>query len=132
MIAKSVDGTYYQNPRWLFDNIFIDWNDLSCCLNYRGKVTWRTAVKVLRPNGFRAVLDKGNLPLFTEGKFIVKVGGEPRLVDCSIFNIRFTGPIPVPHVFNLHFRERPCLDTEEQVVDFTRLRRGSSRPFLES
>jgi hypothetical protein len=92
MYVQSVDGNFYQNPRFFTDKAIVEFGDDGVYLFRKGKISWRTAVKELTELGIRArnqlAGDDGGL----SSKIIDGV-----LVDCTVFGLKLISPIPIPN-----------------------------------
>ena len=101
MNIQAIDGKWYIDPCWDGPNFRvytgIDSDDV--ILNYRGSVLWDTARRVLAKLGIKAKLYEMKPP----GYILLK----GRLLKSTLFGLKLTRPIPVPHAHGGFFDEAP-------------------------
>lgn len=94
MIVQSSDGFFYQNPTFTTNNAIVEFNDDGCILYRKGRVTWRTAVKVLTELGLKA----RRVDREPEDRIFKVIGDD--FYECSVFTLRVIKPIPTPKSYD--------------------------------
>lgn len=99
MNIQAKDGRWYSNPVWQGLNYIVKVEDEYLILQYKGRVLWGTARRILSKLNIKAKLESVRL----DNQIIL--GG--RLVVASIFRINLIRPIPVPPHSLLTYNEAP-------------------------
>lgn len=100
MNIQAEDGKWYVDPSWVGYNyrVYAYLDDF--CLNYKGRVLWATARRILQKLGIKAKLDM----VKADSQIITKTG---RLSSSSLFSLTLIRPIPVPEIHDGFFDEAP-------------------------